>query len=177
MKKIITFLMAICLISFFASCDPQPQPGPTPGEDTPTDTVPTLTLASFIGEYDLQIDQYESYIDNELSEDDPAHFTGLLSISYPEGVENPQFVNVSGKFNLGSSGNLYEIYKTTGSLNADGDLVLEDNIYSAAVDINISYKPIKANQPLTWLSTMSYSISGSTVRYELNNIATLKENK
>lgn len=178
MKKLFYIFTVLGLLLGFTACDPTPEPIPVP--DDPAPIVPTDStngpvthnpFANFIGEYDLHIDVEGYYVNDEISDNQSEQFSGTLSITMPEGIENPEFVNVLGTFDFGN-GEQREIYNTTGSLDANGNLVLENNTYMAAVPINISYETIAQNQPLTWYSTMSCELSGYDIRYELFNRAT-----
>lgn len=172
MKKIHLAILAIFAIFGFIACDPTPEPiTPGEGEDTPTDTVTVNPLSAFIGDYDLQINVDGYYVDDVASDSQSENFSGTLSIAYPEGIENPNYVKVVGTFNFGG-GEQRTIYNTTGTLDANGNLKLEDNTYQASVPIKIAYSAIKQQNPLTFHTTMSCSITGYDVRYELDNTAT-----
>lgn len=174
MKKIHLSILAIFAIFGFIACDPTPEPiTPGEGEDTPTDTVTVNPLSAFIGDYDLQINVDGYYVDDVASDSQSENFSGTLSIAYPEGIENPNYVKVVGTFNFGG-GEQRTIYNTTGTLDANGNLKLEDNIFSANVNINIAYSLINPVQPLTFHSTMTCDLMGYGLRYELDNIATRK---
>lgn len=177
MKKLF-YLLAVCgLMLGFSACNPTPDPNPGPdgpiiNPDSTNTSGDDNLLGIYIGEYDLHIDVEGYYVDDEISDSQSEQFDGTLSIALPEGIENPAFVNVQGKFNFGN-GEQRLIYNTTGALDANGNLVLEDNTYmGGAVPITISYEAISQNQPLTWHSTMSAELSGYNIRYELYNIAT-----
>ncbi|MCQ2284247.1 MAG: hypothetical protein MJZ57_05040 [Bacteroidales bacterium] len=176
MKKLFSILTVCGLLLGFAACDPTPEPGPGPDEPViPTDStdVPVVQnpFENFIGEYNLHIDVEGYYVNDDPADSQSEEFNGTLSITLPEGIDNPEFVNVLGVFNFGN-GEQREVYNTTGSLDANGNLVLESSTFMAAVPITISYETISQNQPLTWYSTMACEISGYDVRYELFNKAT-----
>ena len=169
MKKIYLSLLALCSILWLASCDPTPGNSGEEG-NTPSDTTIVNPLSAFIGDYDLHIDVSGYYVDDVASDSQSENFNGDLKIEFPEGLEHPNYVVASGTFDFGGEQRL--IYSTTGTLDADGNLQLEDNTYQASVPITISYSAIKQQEPLTFHTTMSCSISGYDVRYELDNTAT-----
>lgn len=171
MKKIYLSLLALCSILWLASCDPTPGNSGEEG-NTPSDTTVVNPLSAFIGDYDLHIDVNGYYVDDVASDSQSENFNGDLKIEFPEGLEHPNYVVASGTFDFGGEQRL--IYSTTGTLDADGNLKLEDNIFSANVDINIAYSLINPVQPLTFHSTMTCDLMGYGLRYELDNIATRK---
>lgn len=180
MKKLLFYLTTICLSTFLVACDPTPEPTPVP-EPTPEvpeeeggneETVDSLYLhlAEFVGEYNLNIDVNGYYVDDEPSDSQSEYFQGDLRIAFPEGIEKPHYVEVFGTFDFGGEQRL--VYETTGTLDANGNLKLENNIYQASVPITISYSPIKLQEPLTWNSTMTCTLYNYAIRYELSNVAT-----
>ncbi len=127
-------------------------------------------LSFFVGEYDLNIEVIECFIDGVPSSGENEQWPGTMSISLPEGAD---YVVVEGYFNLAGGSTPLMIYNTTGTLTADGKLQLDNNQFSNnMLTMDISYEPIAPQQPLVWNSSMSCEGGGMTFTYELTNTAT-----
>lgn len=164
MKRLLTFTLSLLTLLSFSGCEKE--------IDNPADNneFDFEQLKAFVGEYSLTI----SYTCDINGEEQPgtAVQNGTLSISQ---MEDPEVVEVVGNFPYPEIN--FDVYRTLGTLNSDGQLQLEDNTFvieGMSDTSHISYEPISLQQPLTFKTEVSFEVNGLQITYHMNNTATRK---
>jgi len=150
MKKGIIFAALIALLVAFTGCDKKS----------------TQSVDKFVGNYDLVID-YEAYMDGTLDE------TGVMEGTLTITAIDKSNVKIEGVVSL--KGKEITLYETTGRLDDSGVLRLSSSSYSSgSIVFDISYNGITNKSPLVFNSTMTTTIEGYYVEYNMINTATKK---
>lgn len=157
MKRLFILTFALVASMVIAGC--------TKETDVPTGDENNNFVDEFVGEYDLNI-TYKTQVDG-VEQDGTSVLNGTFSIS---AQNDHHFAEVVGVVNL--SGQEIEFYHTTGSLNANGDLVLENStltIQASGLVCTMNYNDIHLQDPLEFYSELHTIISGRPVVYKMNN--------
>lgn len=183
-NKLIYCVLTLAML-LFASCqkeNPKPDvaanadtevPGTSETPEDPPVEETVSPLADFVGQYQLDISVDGYYVDDVEAQSQMESFSGTLSIENIHMVGGVETVDVKGSFNFSGDTQLM-IYNTTGTLDAQGRLVLANNAFTApsGVELELSYTPITLSLPLCWQSTMQSEVMGYFLRYEMSNTAT-----
>lgn len=176
MKRKNLLLALICVFALaFTACQKE-NPKPDNQETQSEEPTPVSQLATFTGHYQLSVSVDGYYVDDEEAESQMESFDGTMDISDPQVVNGVEQVTVKGYFNFGG-GEILLVYNTTGTLDAQGRLVLAKNNFTAAsgVELEVSYGSISLGNPLSFTSTLTCELMGYNLRYELSNLASKQE--
>ena len=152
MQKKTLFVAFIALLFAFTGCKKKE----STTQEAPAD--------KFVGSYELAI-KYNTYIDGEKVEH--GNLSGILNITAIDDTK----VNVEGIIEFG--GGDAPIYSTTGIVDENGVLYLEPNEYTGGTTpLEISYQEIAYDSPLVFKSSMTGTLQGYQMEYEMTNTAT-----